>query len=424
MDILSSFIPIILLILVNFAIIFRRVGKLTIPAWTAFLGSVIVLILINNAEYSHAITVLAGEADVFVFLLGMFVLVTALDMSGVLEESAREILSRAGTGKSMLLWINIGFGLAAAILLNDTVAITAPIILIIAAKQLKKDAKPFVLAVAFALTFGSALLPIGNPQNFILATHGNIGFIDFALWSFIPVVIGLFGCYAYLAVYYRHEFTNEHYTTINFIREKYEYQQLAKPALIAMAVMLTGLILSSFVNISKAVIILVVVGIFLFFVNERNDILARIDWGVLFFFAGMFVLIDAVTSTAIVKNLLNGFLSTAKPDFITFVLFVLVIFFASQLISNVPVAIIVSQILPLTSLNHPIFWIGAALSSTFAGATTVLGAASNIIVLETSGRKGVKISWLEFVKIGVPISLFSLLGIILIGYIYFAFFTL
>ena len=422
MDQLASLIPIILLVLVNLAIIFRKVGRLTIPAWTAFLGSAIVLIILNNNEYSHAITVIANEADVFIFLLGMFVIVTAMDMSGVLEERAREVLSRARSGKRKLLWINIGFGFAAAILLNDTVAITAPIILIIAAKQLQKDSKPFVLAVTFALTFGSALLPIGNPQNFILATHGNISFIEFALWSFIPVIIGLFGCYVYLTIYYRNEFTNEQYKEINFLREKHEYQQLAKPSLIAMAIMLIGLVLSSFVNISKAIVILVVVGIFLFFVNERNDILARIDWGILFFFAGMFVLIDAVTSTDIVKALLNQFLSNAKPDFPTFILFILVIFIASQVISNVPVAIIVAQILPLTNLNYPIFWIGAALSSTFAGATTVLGAASNIIVLETAGRKGVRISWFEFIKIGVPISLFSLLGIIFIGFVYFTFF--
>ncbi|NHJ05686.1 MAG: hypothetical protein EAX90_12750 [Candidatus Heimdallarchaeota archaeon] len=248
--------------------------------------------------------------------------------------------------------------------------------------------------------------------------------MEFFLWAVGPTLLGLLICYLYIRVVYRKEFTKEPYEDIPFILDKYEHESLAIPSLVALGLIFVGMIVSSFVPVSKALIILIVTGLLLFIRNERNEILAKVDWGVLLFFGGMFIVIGAVSSSEIFQNtIVNPLLSYAQMNLKTYVLFVLLLFFASQIFSNVPVAILVANILPGTILDHTIFWIAAALTTTFAGATTVLGAASNIIVLETVKKRGLDITWWEFTKKGLPISILSLVGIFLLGIFYFPFFT-
>ncbi|MFW9924214.1 MAG: SLC13 family permease [Candidatus Thorarchaeota archaeon] len=424
MNLFQIILPWILLLFVLLAVIFRRIGKFEIPAWSAFLIAAIILIAVVPSGMENALNVLVNQADVFIFLFGMFVIVTALEISGVLQKGAKLLLNKAKNGRNVIIWIVFGFGLAAAILINDTVAIIAPLLLITFAKQIDRDAKPFVIIVALALTFGSALLPTGNPQNFILANVGNISFIEFFLWALGPTILGLLICFFYIRLVYRKEFTKEQYVSVPFIIDKHEHESLTIPSIVALGLILIGMIISSFVPVSKALIILIVAGLLLFIRNERNEILAKLDWGVLLFFAGMFIVIDAVsTSEMFLNTIVNPLLSYAKMDLKTYVVFVLLIFFSSQIFSNVPIAIMIANLIPGTILDHTIFWIAAALTSTFAGATTVLGAASNIIVLETVRKRGLDISWWEFTKKGLPISLLSLVGVFLLGIFYFPFFT-
>lgn len=403
--------------LVNLAVIFRRVGKLEIPAWTAFLIAAVLIVLADpSSGFDRAVEVLATQAEVFVFLFAMMVLVVALDISGVLDEIARFLLKHSKSGRSLLLWIHLGFGLSASFLINDTVAIFAPLVLIRFSSQVEKDAKPYVLAMALGLTYGSALLPTGNPQNFIIATGGNISFLQFVLYAIGPTIIALVGSYLTLMLLFRDSFTSEPFTEVKVAESLHiDYRHLQKPSLVALAVVFGGLVVSSFVSLPMAVVFLVVVGVFLFFTNERDLLLARLDWGVLFFFAGMFVVLDSVTTSPFFVDSVTPVMNDLQPDFHSYVIFIFLIFASCQLFSNVPVAIIVVQLLPQSSINLPLFWMATALTTTFAGATTVLGAASNIIVVETSQKRGVSISWLDMAKVGIPSSLIALLGVIALG---------
>lgn len=419
----NAILPFILIIFVNLAIIFRRFKKLNIPAWTAFMAAAILLIFLSpdpKKSFNSAVKVVASNADIFIFLFTMMVLVTSLEMSGTFDFIAQKLLKHTKDGNMLLLWFHIFFGLAASVLINDTVAIFAPILLIAFARQINQEAKPYILAVAFGLTYGSALLPTGNPQNFILASGGNINFIEFFSYAFFPTLFALLGSYITLRIYFRSVFNNETITTTSIVENTpNEFLHLRKPALITFGVLLLALIITSFFIIPMELVFLLVVGIYLFFVNDRNEIIARIDWGVLFFFAGMFITINAVTQSAIFTEFVKTPLSSAKPNFGTFVIFNIGLFLLSQFFSNVPVAIIVSQLLPGTHLNTTIFWMATALTTTFAGGTTVLGAASNIITIETSKKRKVEIKWLEFFKIGIFSSTFALIGVILFGMVAF-----
>ena len=95
---------------------------------------------------------------------------------------------------------------------------------------------------------------------------------------------------------YRNEFNNANYPEFPIIEERYEYEHLAKPAIVVLIITILGMFISSVIGISTAIPILITSSLFLFFSNDREKILAKVDWGVLFFFGGMFIVIDAVVS--------------------------------------------------------------------------------------------------------------------------------
>ncbi|MCY3412872.1 MAG: hypothetical protein INQ03_14640 [Candidatus Heimdallarchaeota archaeon] len=418
----QQLLPLFLLLLVNLAVIFRRIGGIRVPAWTAFMAAAILIAIQSRESYDHAIQVIAGQADVFVFLFGMFVIVTALETSGSLEQYALYVIQKVNTPRKMLFIIVFIFGLASSVLINDTVAIIGPLILIKVAKNeyLSKD---YVLALAIALTFGSALLPTGNPQNFLLSIHGDLSFIEFFGYALIPTILGLLITYIYLHHRLTRSFSGEQIEGENQnlhseqVRSKYQLQSE-----IAFLTVIIGLIISSFLNISSSIPILVVSSLFLFFSSHRDEIISKLDWGVLIFFAGMFVVIDAVSNSEYFRSYLLSILPNSSP--LDIILFLFLIFLACQVISNVPVAVILTQIIPGSVLDFPFMWVMLAMTTTFAGATTVLGAASNIIVIETSSKRGVEISWIEFTKLGFPLSFMVFLSLCLVTYLYMLLFPI
>ncbi len=410
-------IPWVLLILVNLSLIIRRIGKLEVPAWAAFMFAAIILLNTENYSIKQAEGVILSQINVFFFLFGMFVLVNALEQSGLLEYLSVKLLSRTGNQNRLLFAIVFGFGLSASLLINDTIAILGPIVLIKFAGLTNRNKKADVLAVAYAVSFGSALFLTGNPQNFILASAGGVNFLEFAVYAAFPTLIALTSAYFFIR-----KFVNGNHTSFapNSIQlPEVKNPELGKWALISLGLVFVGLLLSPLLGLDSAFVILSVSAVFLFFRNERDEILGGMNWGIFIFFAGMFVVIDAVTHTTVFRTSLIPWVGSMSYTFPSFVLFVSMVFVLSQVFSNVPVAVLLAGIMPGTAIDHPLFWVGAAVVSTFAGATTIMGAASNIIVLETARKEGVKISWLEFSKYGVPMSILALLGTILFAGILF-----
>lgn len=412
----NDVLPIILLLLINLAVIFRRVGPLEVPAWTAFLGGAIILVFSQQNGYERSIEVVASQADVFIFLFSMFVIVSALELSGVLEAWSKYIVSRSRSSKDLLFLTHFVFGISASILINDTVAIIAPLLLISASRAFGTDAKPYVLAVSFGLTYGSALLPTGNPQNFILASAGGISPLTFLIYSFVPSIMAL--AISYFVVSKKYFKTHVEIDPLPFIPEVSKYEGLKIASKFALGAMILAIILSSAFDFPLHFLLLMISSTLLFFRNERDLILQKIDWSVLLFFAGLFIVIDfIVTGSPFGPILEQLFILEDSPE--AFIRFTIILFIGSQIVSNVPMAIIVTHILPGTPLDQPIYWMTAALVTTFAGGFSVLGAASNVIVLETSEKRGIRITWREFSSIGALSSTISTLILLMLGLLFF-----
>lgn len=397
-------IPIIVLLVVFVLIAVRQVGRLRLRIWQIMLGGALVVLV--TGQISPAAALKAINPDVMLFLFGVFIIGQAIEDSGYLAHLSHRLFHRAKSLSSLVLLILFGMGLLSALLMNDTLAIIGtPVVLALAAKSNTRP-KILLLALAFAVTIGSVTSPIGNPQNLLIAIHGNIAnpFITFFRYLLLPTLLNLFLAYLMLRLFYRKHFAGELGNNTEEPLKDPALAKLSRLSLILLAslvaariiVVLTGLDFDFKLTYIALVAALPVI----IFTPKRPGILKRMDWFTLVFFAAMFVLMQSVWDTGIFQN----FVKTANLNLAATGVIFPVSVLLSQLLSNVPlVALYLPAIAQLGASTKAMLALAAG--STIAGNLTILGAASNVIIIQNAEKKGgVTITFWEFVKIGVPLT--------------------
>ncbi len=401
-------ISILTLIIVFVLIAVRQIGRVRLQIWQVMLGGSVVVM--GTGEMPLDAAWRAISFDVMLFLFGMFVVGQALEESGYLAHLSYKYFKRATSLNGLLLLVLFGAGFASAVLMNDTLAIIGTPVVLLLARKHEMSPKILLLALCFAVTIGSVMSPIGNPQNLLIALYGNIPnpFVTFFRWLFIPTIINLFICHKVLRSFYRNEF---HEAEVRHSQEPIRDKELAFLAKLALGVIL------SFVALKIAVVILglgldislttiALAGAVPVLVGSRKrwHIVRTIDWHTLVFFAAMFVLMESVWQSGTIQNMLAGTVIDLAVIESILVVSVLV----SQCISNVPLVALYQPLLLHAGVGVEELMALAA-GSTIAGNMFILGAASNVIVLHQAERRAhVTISFWEFAKVGIPLTLLNL----------------
>ncbi|MDD1735870.1 MAG: anion transporter, partial [Methanothrix sp.] len=150
----------------------RQVGKNSLAIWQIMLlGALAVLF---TGQISPADALAAVNLDVMIFLAAMFVIGEAMQESGYLLSLSNRIFGKARNLDQLLLLILFAMGFLSALLMNDTLAIIGTPLMLYFARSLKLSPKLLLLALAFAVTIGSAMSPIGNPQNLLIAVNADL----------------------------------------------------------------------------------------------------------------------------------------------------------------------------------------------------------------------------------------------------------
>src|SRR3989339_418662 len=348
---------------------------------------------------------------IMLFLFSMFVIGTALEESGYLSHLSYKIFKKANNTNQLLLFILFGMGLGSALLMNDTLAIIGTPMVLLLAKKHDMNPKALLIALAFAITIGSVLSPIGNPQNFLIATQGNIDspFITFLKYLFLPTIINLLAAFLLIKLFYKEQFNKN---SLNHSSETIKDSNLAYLSKISLGLLLILIfikIIVAFLNISldfKLVYITLISALpLLIFSQKRIFIIKKVDWHTLIFFASMFVLMECVWNTGFFQSII----ANLNINILSIPMILAVSVLISQLISNVP---LVALYLPLLSNAGATTteMIALAAGSTLAGNLLILGAASNIIIIQNAEKKsGETITFLEFAKIGIPMTIINIL---------------
>lgn len=400
-------ISIVTLGIVFILIAVRQVGNIRLRIWQIMLLGALVVLVTGQISPSRALA--AINADVMLFLFGVFIIGQALEESGYLGHLAYRLFSRAGSLNMLVLFILFGMGILSAFLLNDTLAIIGtPVVLSLASKT---DTQPkiLLLSLAFAVTIGSVMSPIGNPQNLLIAIHGNITnpFITFLKYLFVPTVINLFFAYLLLRLFYRKQFRNGLTArSIEPIKDE-KLAKMARISLILLVVMIiariTTVLAGLNIDFRLTYIALVAALPVIVFLPRRPGLLKRMDWFTLIFFAAMFVMMQSVWDSGYFQKAM----AATHVDFTSTGMILGVSVFLSQLLSNVPlVALYLPVLIQAGAVTKGMMALAAG--STIAGNLTILGAASNVIIIQNSEKKsGATLSFWDFVRIGVPLTVIN-----------------
>jgi len=130
----------------------------------------------------------------------------------------------------------------------------------------------------------------------------------------------------------------------------------------------------------------------------------RVDWNVLLFFAGLFVVMGAFAKAGYVARLLDWVepvFGGALPTLPLLSAFTVVF---SNLVSNVPAVILIRPLIEHLGAGDAL-WIALAMASTFAGNLTLVGSVANLIVAEQASAQGIALGFWAYLKVGLPLTL-------------------
>lgn len=364
-------------------------------------GAFAVLVTGQISLYDAFMTI---NRDVLLFLFGMFVVGAALEESGYLYTIGHRLFRRARTMDQLVLLLIFSFGFLSAILMNDTLAIIGTPLVIFYARKFGIPPRIFLLALCCAVTTGSVMSPIGNPQNLIIATYSGMEnpFLVFGLYLGAPTIICLGITFLFFRILFRQEFGKN--------PPSIEEEPVKDPHLAIIVrgsmMLLLGLIAARTISpffpilqsVSLPLIALTAAVPLLLFSEKRVHLFRAVDWTTLIFFISMFVLMGSVWQSGIFQELIRN----GSPDSVPGILAISVI--ASQFISNVPFValfqpLLVYQGMPISQV------LALAAGSTIAGNLTILGAASNVIIIQHAERRGETLTFFEFLRIGIPLTL-------------------
>jgi len=400
-------VSIIVLLIVFVLIAIRDVSNIKLKIWeTMSLGALIVLVT-GQISFKDALS--AINVEVILFLFFMFVIGVGLEESGYLEYITFHIFKRAKNKKQIILTLIFVMGLLSAILMNDTIAIIGTPILIHLSNKFNFNIKLLLLSLAFSITIGSLTSPLGNPQNFLIATQMINPFFYFFKYLFLPTLINLFICFLMLRLFYQNDFKGQIDT--NDLKEEIKDINLAKVSRISVILLVFFTVLKIVIGIidNNHNIPLIYIVIFsglplIIFSKRRIEIIKKVDWHTLIFFVSMFILMQSVWNTGFFQSIVKSI----GIDLSSKVAIILLSILISQFISNVPLVVLLLPI--ILDLGGTKELIALAAGSTIAGNLSILGAASNVIIIHNAEKRiGIGVGFFEFAKIGIPMTIINTL---------------
>ncbi len=335
-----------------------------------------------------------------VLLFSMMLIVAGLHLAGFFDRVADTIAERIDP-PHLLPGIIFASGILSAFLVNDVVCLfMAPLVLRLS-RQLKRPAVPMLLALATASNIGSVATITGNPQNILIGSLSGIRYVRFLTHLGPVAAIGLLLDWAIL-----HWYTERKYKGYASNVEKPLHRTARQETHLAWPLGVMALVIAGFfagyspapVAALGGALMLLGPGI------DRQRIFEEIDWSLLVLFMGLFLILGGAERAGIAGKLLAVAQRGNLHD--PFVLSGAVTLL-SNVVSNVPAVMLLKGIIPQMA-DPQRSWMLLALTSTLAGNLTITGSVANIIVVEKA-RDEAPISFWEYLQVGVPVTLATLI---------------
>jgi Na+/H+ antiporter NhaD/arsenite permease-like protein len=349
---------------------------------------------------------LAVDMHILLLLFAMMGMGAFLLHTGLLGILLQKLVDFTATTKRLLMALVLIVGLFSALITNDAVCLILTPILIELIKRYQLPPLPFLLALCTSANTGSAATLVGNPQNMLCAKLGQLQYFDYLSVALPIAILSLFCNYAFIAWIFDQSLRDcDLQKQKDLVGSSNQEKLNLNHHLILVIFALTIVIYS--LGVDLAWTSLLGFALMLILIRVRSEaIWGKIDFSLLVFFSGLFILLTLFIASGggdLVFNALPQISGSLRLG--DLIQNSAVFMFASNIVSNVPFILMVEHELKEIE-NAKQIWTLLALTSTFAGNSTLFGSVANLIVAESSKEIG-GIGFMDILKVGLPISLIS-----------------
>lgn len=401
----------VLYIIISFEIINKTVVAL-------FGASIFLVLKIIGAEEAYS----AIDWNVIFLLISMMIIVGITKRTGFFQYVAiRAAKSVRGEPVAILILLSLICAVFSALLDNvTTVLIIVPVTILIAV-ELGISPIPFVISIAISSNIGGTATLIGDPPNIMIGSSAGLDFMDFVVTLGPPAAVSLL---LYLVIIYFHfrkklvVSTERKARIMEFDHTKaITDKKLLVKCLCVLTAVIIGFLLHGVLHLEASSIAMLGASVLMLItrVDDLDEVFKDIEWGTIFFFVGLFILVGGLVETGAIKLAAQYLLALTSGDIEkTAILIVWVSGIFSAFIDNIPY---VATMIPLvhdmgSSLGveaiTPIWW-SLALGACFGGNGTLVGASANVVSAGLAGKSGYKITFWEFTKYGFGFMILSLI---------------
>jgi Na+/H+ antiporter NhaD/arsenite permease-like protein len=368
-------------------------------------GAALMLIIgATNADaafYSHETGI---DWNVIFLLLGMMIIVGVIHKTGLFEFLAIKAIQLAkGRPRQAFVYLLLLVAFCSALLDNVTTIMLAVPMTIMVAKYLKVHPVPFILAEVFISNIGGAATLIGDPPNIIIASKANLDFNSFLIHMAPMVMVVLAVIIPMLVLMFNKE-----------LRNNAEDKPLLVKSLAVLTLVIVAFVLHSVLHLEPSVIAMIGAGVLVLISNLKPNEFARdVEWGTLVFFGALFIMVGALVNVGALKMVADAIGSYVGDNgALAAGAIVVVSALASGIIDNIPyvtsMAPVVQQLNDtISTITNDGLWWALAFGADFGGNMTIVGASANVVAVGLAYASGYKITFWQFAKYGIPVTLVS-----------------
>ena len=382
----------------------------------ALIGAML-LILIGILEPKEALGFI--DFNTIGVLIGMMMFVAVVKNSGIFEYLAVKAARVAkGNPWRIMVYFMIITAVLSAFLDNvTTVLLIGPMTFSIC-KTLELNPIPFLMTQIISSNVGGTATLIGDPPNIMLGSAADITFLQFILYDGPIVAIVMIATILGFRLLYHKGLTvtPEKMELIMQMDEKKEirdqvlfYKSIVMICLVALAFILhdnLGL-KTSVIALSCAALMIMIGG------QDVEETVHDVEWPTIVFFAFLFIVVGGLEKVGIIHMMAEGMINATGSHYVILMIVILwVSAICSAVLDNIP---FVATLIPLIQTMAaegidvwPLWW-AVSIGACFGGNGTIIGASANVVLTGIAGRRGYPITFIDFLKIGGPMMIMSII---------------
>ena len=377
----------------------------------AMLGAIIMVMtgVLGAEEAFRAI-----DLNVIFLLVGMMIMVSILAETGLFEWIAIKATQLVkGEPIPLLVLLMLATAVFSAFLDNVTTILLIVPVTIVMLENLKLDTKPFIIGEILASNIGGTATLIGDPPNILIGSEAGFSFNDFIINLGPVIIINLIVTIFLLYFFYCRKLKVSRELKAHIMElspdRALKDKKLMYQSLVILLLVIAGFVSHEITHIEPSIIALAgAMALILVSKKEPEEIFEKVEWPTLFFFMGLFIMVEGLVEVGVIQMLAEATLSLTKGDFQKTALFIGILSSSvSPIIDNIPYT---TTMLPLIKNLETAFpnvdalWWSLALGACLEGNATLIGASANVVAANISKKNGKVISFIEYLKYGLPLT--------------------